>query len=387
VRHFGFLYGIKDLGRELQTTPFAIAALAVAVAMMVGITVMVGSFRRTLDVWVGHTLQADIYVTSQSWRRGARESTLEAHIVSTLANHPGVSGVDRLRQFFVRVGERRITLSGIQADLPSAGNRFSLMAGSPGEAVRRMRDQGAVLIGEPLARKEDLRVGDELEIGTPRGVRRFPVAGIYFDYSGEAGSALIDLETMEEHFGPGLINHVALYLETGKDAETVVDELKARMPDVPLQIRSNRRLREEVFRIFEQTFAVTRLLQAMSLLIAVSGITLTLLVLAREKVSELALYRALGAGRWQIFRTYLGKGLGIALYGLALGGLGGVALAMILIYVINRAFFGWTIALNWPGTAVVWEAVAIVAASLAGSIYPALRASRAPATELRRDDL
>ena len=77
VRHFGFFYGLKGLGRELQTTPFAIAALAVAVAMMVGITVMVGSFRRTLEVWVDHTLQADVYVTSQSWRRGARDATLE----------------------------------------------------------------------------------------------------------------------------------------------------------------------------------------------------------------------------------------------------------------------------------------------------------------------
>ena len=85
-----------------------------------------------------------------------------------------------------------------------------------------------------------------------------------------------------------------------------------------------------MFRIFDQTFAVTRLLQAMSLLIAVCGVTLTLVVLARERVSELALYRSLGATRPQIFRVFLGKGLGMALFGLVLGAPGGAALAMIL---------------------------------------------------------
>jgi putative ABC transport system permease protein len=124
----------------------------------------------------------------------------------------------------------------------------------------------------------------------------------------------------------------------------------------------------------------------MSMLIAVSGITLTLLVLARERVSELALYRALGAERGQIFRAYLGKGLGIAIYGLILGGIAGGLLALILVFVINRAFFGWTIALHWPWENLAGETATLIVASVLGSVYPALRASRTPATELRRDD-
>jgi putative ABC transport system permease protein len=387
VRGFGFFYGMKALGRELQTSPFAIAALAVAVAMMVGITIMVGSFRRTLEVWIDHTLQADIYITSQSWRRGARNATLEPGVVDALSQYPGVIGVDRLRQFFIEIGGRRVALSGVDADLPVMEHRFSLLAGEPKEAVERMWEDEATIIGEPLARKADLHVGDVLHMQGPRGEVSLPIAGIYYDYSSESGSALIALTTMEKYFGPGQVTNVALYLEPGRDPELVIDELKSRFSDVPLEIRSNRRLREQVFRIFEQTFAVTRLLQVMSLLIAVSGITLTLLVLAREKVPELALYRALGADRLQIFRTYLGKGLGIALAGLVLGGVGGAILAMILIFIINRAFFGWTIALYWPWTALAGEAVTILVASILGSIYPALSASRTPATELRRDDL
>jgi putative ABC transport system permease protein len=173
----------------------------------------------------------------------------------------------------------------------------------------------------------------------------------------------------------------------GSDAEATVDVIKARCAGVPLLVRSNRALRQEVFRVFDQTFAVTRLLQAMGLLIAVCGVTVTLLVLARERVPELALYRALGATRGAIFRVFLGQGLGIAAVGLALGTLGGIALALVLVYVVNRASFGWTIALSWPVGDLVRQAGAILLAAALASLYPALRASRVPATELRREDV
>ncbi len=115
-----------------------------------------------------------------------------------------------------------------------------------------------------------------------------------------------------------------------------------------MAIRSNRRLREEALAIFEQTFAITRLLRHMSLVIAVCGVALSLVVLARERAAELALYRALGAQRGQLFRVYLGKGMGMGMSGIALGTLAGIGFALILIYVVNRAFFGWTIAVHWP---------------------------------------
>ena len=125
----------------------------------------------------------------------------------------------------------------------------------------------------------------------------------------------------------------------------------------------------------------------MSLLIAATGITVTLLVLARERVSDLALVRALGASRPRTFAVFLGQGLGIALFGTLLGLLGGIALALVLVLVINRAYFGWTIAMHWPWAALLQQLATILVAALLASIYPALRASRTPATELSRDPL
>lgn len=387
IRSFGLGYSFKTLAVRLHTTAFAVAALGVAVSMLVGITIMVGSFRRTVATWIGAAVRADVYVTTESWARAGDTATLSPELAAELTRQPGIRGADQVRQFKVMSGDRRISLAGISMGLPEGSARYPLISGNRDEAIRRLCETGAVLIGEPLARKERLAAGDSLVLDTPAGPRRFYIAGVYFDYTTEAGSAAMDLRTMDRFFGPGAITNLALYLQPGIDAEREVGRLRTLFAGRPLVIRSNRDLREEILRIFDQTFAVTRLLEAMSLLIAVTGITLTLLVLARERVAELALYRALGALRRQIFRAFLGEGLGIGLLGLILGAFGGLGLAAILIFVINRAYFGWTIRLYGPYAALIRQAASILGASVVASVYPAVRASRVPATELSRENV
>ncbi|MBC7794757.1 MAG: FtsX-like permease family protein, partial [Clostridia bacterium] len=147
------------------------------------------------------------------------------------------------------------------------------------------------------------------------------------------------------------------------------------------------RLRATIYGIFDQTFAITGILRAMSLLIAVCGITLTLLVLARERAAELALYGALGATRGQLFRLFVGHGVVLACFGVALGAIGGGALALVLVYLINRVYFGWTIQLALPWRSLASQVATIVGVAALAAVYPALRASRTHASELTRDDL
>jgi putative ABC transport system permease protein len=388
VRSFGLRYGMKGLGRQLQTTPVAIAALAVAVAMMVGITTMVESFRRTLDVWVSSTIRADIYVSTPSGRRARQQAVLEQHVIDELRAHPAVVQLDRLRQFFAHTSEtgRRFTLSGIDTRVSAADARFALLEGEPEAALSGLAD-GGVFVGEPLARKEGLHVGNELVVDGHEGPVTLPIVAVYYDYSSELGSAFVSLDTMEREFGAGPVQNVALYLRENADPEDVVDALRGRLQGTPIEIRSNRTLRDQVFRVFSETFAITGLLRFMSLLIAVTGVTLALLALARERSSELALYRALGAERSQVFRVYLGKGLGMGITGIAMGTVAGILFALLLIYVVNRAFFGWTIAVHWPFGILASQSLVILGVAVLASFYPAVLASRTPATELRREDL
>ena len=193
--------------------------------------------------------------------------------------------------------------------------------------------------------------------------------------------------TFARHFDDGPPNNAALFLDPALPTEAFVADLKARYAGRPLVFRSNRTLRLEVMDIFDQTFAVTRTLQAMALLIAVCGVSLTLLIQARERSGELALLRALGATRRQIFGLFLGEGVSMGLLGLALGLAGGVGLAALLILVINRQWFGWTIQPAIPGAAIIRQVVIILAATVAAAAYPAFQAGLSSPEQLTRDDL
>ncbi|MFN8549519.1 MAG: ABC transporter permease, partial [Candidatus Eisenbacteria bacterium] len=310
ARGFGLLFSLKGLALRLSTTAFAIAALGVAVTMMVGITLLIGSFRRTVETWVGLSLQADIFITTPSWSRGGSDATLSESLIASFAAQPGVRAIDRLRQISAATADgRRVRVNGVVPGRAAGEFRYPLLAGSTEEVLRGLAD-GACVITEPLARKARLGIGQELRLATPAGDAKLPIVAVSYDYSTEGGAVLVSLATLRALYGSGEITNVALYLEPGLDPEAMVDRLRAETKGAALEIRSNRRLREEVFAIFDQTFAITRILQGMALLIAAAGIAITLLILARERVSELALYRSLGAVRAQIFRLFLGEGLG-----------------------------------------------------------------------------
>ena len=421
-RRLGVAFGARDLAAHLRATAVAAGALAVAVSMLVGITVMIGSFRQTVEEWISGTLRADVYVTSPSWRRGRSDAVLAPEVVARLAAEPGVRRMDPLRQVAGEVGGRRVPVSGFDAAGAMGRGRVQLVTGDVAVALSKVAGAGQVLLSEPLARKAGIGRGDVIDIdfsaalplsplargeggkdtgvphptpsppqgeraGERRGGHRFTVAGVYRDYGSEGGAVMMDLATLEAAVGPGPLTHVALDLASGEDVEGTVARLRSDLAGAALVVRSNRALRSEVLAIFEQTFAVTRLLQAMALLVAVSGVALGLLVLARERSAEIALVRALGATRGQVFRVFVGRALGIALAGLVLGAAGGAGLALLLVDVINPAWFGWSIALHWPWGVLAGQAVILLAAAVAAGFYPAARASRTPATELSRDAL
>ena len=387
VRGFGLAYSLKGLGVRLQTTSVAVASLAVAVSMLVGVTLMVGSFRQTLSVSIGTSIRADVYISPASWRGTGRDGSLEPEVMAVITGHPAVRAVDHLRRFNGYAGDRRIFISGVDMGLPEGHSRFPLLPGALPDPYRTIRERHGVFIGETLGRRAGVWVGDTLPLHTPTGVQRFPVVAVYADYSTGDGAIAMDLRTLEQAFGRGPVNSTALYLAPGSDTDGVVAELRDVLSHTPLEIRSNRRLREEVIAIFDQTFAVTRLLQFMSLLIAVCGIALMLLVMAREQAPELALCRSLGARGRQLFGVFVGKGLSMGVMGLALGGAGGVLLAGLLIYVINRSYFGWTIQPHADWRLIGQQAATIIAAAVLASLYPALRARQTSAAALSRDDL
>ncbi len=391
-RGFGWRFALGGLPVRLHTSGVAVAGVAVAFAMLVGTTVMVGSFRDTFRAWLDATMLADVYVSAAAWTGATDQGGVHGDLLDQLRRLPGVAAVGRLRGFHGYADNLPVALRGIDARPtgPTGArhrDRLLLKEGDPETVAAELAD-GAVAVSEPLARRAGVRRGDSIAVRTASGAVRAAVAGVYYQYGTDRGSISMDLATMEAWFGPGAPHGLAVYLDRVRrtdagDDDTdaggaqagVVQAVRQAATPYPVVVRTHGALRTDALRIFDQTFAVTLLLQAMALAVAAAGVALSLLVMAREEAWDTATCRALGATRGQVFRFHLGKGAGLAGIGGLLGLAGGAGLAAVLIYVTNRAYFGWTVQFGVPAFSLAQQCAFLLLAAVAASWWPALRAS------------
>ncbi len=380
----GASYAVRTLqsGRA-QSSGLTVAALGIAFSMLVAITLMIGSFRATLEVWIDQVVIADVFVSTATSEHGSRTAGFPAEVIEQVRSRDGVRYADGIRRREGTANGRGVRIVAVDLSVPNAVERYPIFDGvADADALVR---GDAVLVTEPFARKSGTWSGDTVTLDTASGEKTLSVSGVFYDYSTERGVVYMHLDTYAELFGAGQPIGLALYLEDGVDPEAVVRDLQTNLAVPGLYARSNQTLRTRVFEIFEQTFAITRLLQGMSLVIAAFGITLTLFVIAGERRAELALYRALGATRRQVFRLFVGKGVALGGLGTGIGVVGGTLLAGILVFIINRELFGWTIQVYVPWWALAEQIVTVGAVALVAAAVPALRASETPAGELTRD--
>ncbi|MGI9628365.1 MAG: ABC transporter permease, partial [Longimicrobiales bacterium] len=233
-----------------------------------------------------------------------------------------------------------------------------------------------VYVSEPFARKTGLSVGDAFDLDTPQGTVSPRVAAVLRDYGNERGAITMDLGQMDRWFGAGDPHGAALYLDAGADLDEVTARVELAAAEYGVTVRPNRFLRANALEVFDQTFRITLILQAMALVVATVGVMLTLFVLGYDEAGVLALYRALGATRGQVFRFFVAKGIAIALIGTVLGLAAGAALAWLLIFVTNPSYFGWSLDAHVPGLQILGQVGWILGAAALASIYPAFLASR-----------
>jgi putative ABC transport system permease protein len=344
------------------------------------VSVMVRSFRAAVEVWLGETLHADVYVTAAPLVAARNEARLPRALAERLRALPGVAEVGTARG---------VTLQGPQGptfllalDI-ARGRGPRLLAGGAGPFF----DGEGVLVSEPFAYKRRVRVGDRIELQTRAGPRPFAVAGIYRDYGSDAGAVLMHRRTYDRHFDDPYISSVALYAAPGVDVAALVERARAAArPDEQLLVRSNRALRQVTLEVFDRTFEVTAVLRLLALVVAAFGVMSALMALELERTRELGVLRALGFTGQQVAGLVT---IETGLLGLVAGLLAvpvGTALAAVLVFVINRRSFGWTMDLALGPAALLLAPLLGLVAGLVGGLYPAALMMRASAAEALRDE-
>jgi len=387
-RFFGILGRMAARGviTTLSRTAVAIAALMIAIAATVGVGVMVDSFRETVQVWLSYSLQADVYVQPPSLVFRRNDATLSPGVVERIKSAPGVAGAYSVRTTRVTSSEGRTDLVAIDPG-PKTRRAFRFKKGDEEEIWAGIQGRDLVMVSEPYSYRYGVTIGDTLTLHTDRGLHRFAVRAVFYDYGSDLGVVMMGRATYDRYYDDPGVTGLALYAEPGQDVDALVQSLRLQMTDEQeVIIRSNRALREASLEIFDRTFTVTIVLRLLAVLVAFVGVLSALMALQLERARELAVLRAIGLTPRQLWR-YVTMQTG--LIGLMAGLLSvplGLTLASVLIYVINKRSFGWTlqvdIAPELLGQAI---GLALLAAMLAGC-YPAWKMARAnPALALREE--
>lgn len=377
---------IDMLTTSLHRSAVAGAALMVAVAMLIGVDTMVGSFRSTVDVWVRQTIRFDLFVSLRSNAISASAQTpMPDEILAGLRSLPEVRTVDTFRGIRVPVSGVVTTLGNVDIRAADRAGRLVFLDGDRETILSSVERGEGVLVSEPLALRRSFVRGRSVSIPTPEGVREYAIAGVFYDYTSDAGLVLMDRQEFGRQWKDSSVTNIALELvdpALAPEVQRAIEQLYGRRAD--LQVYTNASLRSYILDLFDQTFAITYALELIAALIAVTGIVTTLLSLVTERQRELGLLKAVGAEPAQVRRLVLFNG-GILGFVAALGGIvTGLALSTILVYVINRQSFGWSIQFSLDHSMLAATFLAVPAVAVVSALWPASVAVRRRVVETVR---
>lgn len=370
---------VRGVSASLSRTGVATAALAVAVATVNGVGLMIESFRASLDDWLGTTLTADIYLSA------VEDDGALAELVASgaLLELSGVSGLTLTRTRVVPTAHGEVAIRAVQPGVRGYG--LTLVGSDATAPLDALADGTGIIASERLLFSSKLRVGDEIEVPTPAGARRLPIGGAFRDFNTGVPAVVMSLDSYRRDWHDDELTGVGVDLAEGAD-EAVVETAIRELVGGAARLRSSARIKELSLAVFDRTFKVTEVLRVLAGIVAFLGILSALLAIELERARELSVLRTLGftpAGLGATLLTQTGL-LGLAA-GLAAAPIGTV-LALLLVHVINRRSFGWTMDfVLTPQALVSGISLAVVAALLAG-VYPAWRASRIELGAALRED-
>ena len=382
----------SNLTGAIGRLSISVSALAVSLAMMVAIAVLVGSFRDTVVYWLGSTLSADLFVRPTMLTSSVAEGSMGRGAREALLQDPDVVSVGWITTRQMAYQDTRIRLAATSLEIINAHRHLAFK--EPDDAwneVAQAIGRDHVLVSESFSLRFDARPGQTVALPTRNGPHSFQVAAVYHDYSSNQGTVMVDAETYRRHFAESaealVPSSLSIYLRGGAD----VDAVRARLANTvgngrDLYFASNREVRREAMRIFDSTFAITYALEVIAIIIAGLGVISTLITLIYERQREIALLSIVGATRRQIRRMIIVEAVILGAVSQAVGVLIGMALAVILIFVVNVQSFGWTIQFHIPWWFLVHSTVIILAVTALCGLYPASRAANIEAMRVVREE-
>ncbi len=373
------LLAVRHLHGAPGEAATALCGIVASTALMIAMATMVTSFRGAVDDWLGDVLGADLYA------RTTAGASFDPATRTRLAATPGIARVAFSRQLPLTIAADRPPVSLIAR--PERNGRDPLLV-----LIDRAPSVPAgalpVWVSEPAQRLYGWEPGDTIALPIA-GRTRFFVAGVWRDYGRQAGAVLIDETDYQRLTGDEGRDEISVMVTPGQDADRVAAGLTARLPTAlrdQVEITRPAILRKLALTLFDRSFAVTYLLEAVAILVGLAGVaaTMSAQTIARER--EFGMLRHLGLTRRQLMSMLATEGAIVGLTG-ALAGIGlGLVLAQVLIHVINPQSFNWTMTTRIPVGTLFGVAAALTGAAALTAVLAGRRATaRSAITSVRED--
>ena len=370
---------------SMARTVITIAALMTALSMLISISIMILSFRKTVDLWVEQSINGDVFIFPGSYSITGYSALLPLEVSRALPSLPGVKAVDSFRALEVEYQGQPALIASVDGEVFLNLKVIRFVRGNPRAILQQFAAGQAILVTESFSIRHQVKEGNRMKLNTPQGEKEFLIAGVFYDYSSDWGMVLLEKKLFQSLWNDETLHSAGIYLKEGVSQETFKETIRERYSKpYRLFVVSHRELRKEVLKIFDQTFAITYALEFIAIIVAFLGIINSLNALIIDRQRDIGILRAVGAFRRQVEKTTLIEAGMIGFFSHILGLLCGFLLSVLLIYVINKQSFGWTIQFSIPLWSLIESWLVVMITSIGAGFIPARRAAKMNVVESLR---
>ncbi|NHZ94672.1 FtsX-like permease family protein [Massilia sp. CCM 8734] len=381
TRHPVLALTMARLANASGQAAIALGGVLSSFSLMVAMAIMVSSFRVSLDDWLVQLLPADLYVRIAS---GGSAGGLGPPQQAALTALPGAARVDfmRSRQISLDPARPDVLLMARNIDEADPGRMLLLR----GATVPAPAGAVPVWVSEAMVDLYGVRAGGTLRMPLGGRLRDFFVAGVWRDYATQAGSVQMRLPDYRRLTGDMQVNDSAMWARQGVTADQMEQQIRALPFGRTLYFAKPGDIRALSMTIFDRSFAVTYVLEAIAIAIGLAGVAATFSAQTLARAKEFGMLRHVGVTRGQILRILALEGGALTALGVACGFVLGLIISTILVYVVNPQSFHWSMQLHVPWPLVAGVAAVLLIASVATALVSGRYAlSGGPIRAVRED--
>jgi putative ABC transport system permease protein len=328
--------------RNRGRTALTASALMVGISLVVAFSALGGSVLGSVRSYLEGSLGSDFVVQPAN---SDFDVTFSRELEEQVSAIPGVGETTGIASSIRRSGGQVNVVFGVDERYPDIF-RLNIEGGDP-RAFSRL-ETGSALVGEQLAEKNGLAVGEEVELKGPGGAVVYPVAGIVEnDFLGGGTGVYLSEEVLARDFGVDSDGFLAVKAASGADREAVEGEISRVLRDYPqLTLYSNAEWKEQVESDFNRQYVFFYAIMGVSVAVSAFGVVNTLSMSVFERTREIGILRAIGTTRMQVGRIVIDEGVVISLIGCLVG----IAVGSLLGYLFVRGSSagGFEVAFYYP---------------------------------------